>query len=380
MQRFALLPLVILAAADLFAARHVVFETDVFNRAFPLECRTDAVFSPLSAEIDFALTAESLDTIARANVAEMMGVLVEFGGVYRPLLERLETGTNGFSFVSARGFCLPQVRQARTDYRQQIQRDYGAEVMPLQPVKGAESWFRAAMDGQMEDFTLNAAVSRASAYSFYDLVSIRAEWAEPFPTSNVRRLTFAAADGTKAQLEFLTDVRMAETWLERTYAILKLPLRGGYSFYALLPNPDSDLARVREEFSSMEIESFLTRTGARPVGNYRHAPTVVVIPRFRLTSRVDLTGVMQFFRVPTSALVRLAKGTSPHEFVQRISFCLVEHGADEPPLASKPPEAQLKIQKDTRRLILNRPFLYFVYDEREGTIPLAGQFTGLREK
>lgn len=376
MKRFLPLAIVFLAAADLFAVRHVVFEADAYNRAFPLDRKDTLVFSPVSAEIGCILAAESLETIPRANVAESMGVLVEFSGVYVPVLERLAVRTNGFSFVSARGFCLPDLAHCRSDYCQQIQRDYGAAVMPLMPVKGVESWFRASMDGEMEDFSVPVTAETADRYSFYDLVSVRAEWLEPFPTSNVRRLKFAAADGKSVPLDFMSDVRVADSWDEHDYAVLKLPLRDGCFFYALLPNDGVDLALVREDFSSMEIESFLTRTGEAPVGNFHREPTVIALPRLSIDCRTDMTSALQSFRLPTSSLNRLCNGVAAREFVQRVVFRLTECGPGET-CGEKPLDRQIAVKDATRRMILNRPFHFFVFDGKTKTIPVAGQFTGV---
>lgn len=377
MKRVAVLSLVLAAAADLFAVRHAVFETDVYNRIFPLECKDNVVFSPVAAEVDCALAAEALDTIPRANVAEAMGVLVEFSGVYRPLLERYRNATNGFHFVNARAFCLPEMRAARADFRLHLQKEYGAEVMSLLPTKGVDCWFRAAMDGEMEDFALSSDQANSGKYLFFDLVSVRAEWLEPFPAGNVRNLPFTTPDGGKRTIPFMSDVRVVDLWDDRDYTLMKLPLRDDCWFYVLLPKQGLDLSATRQDFSFMEIESLLTMTGPMPVGNHVRAPTVVVLPRLALRSRVDFMKALQEFRLPTSDLDRLCRGVAAQEYSQWISFCLFENGRDEPPLESKPVERQVSISDSTRRMVCNRPFLFFVYDGRTATIPVAGQFTGV---
>lgn len=377
MSRWLTVAVFLLAATDLFAVRHVVFETDIYNRMFPLECQQNVVFSPFAAEVDCAVAAETLETIPRANVVEAMGVLMELAGVYKPLLERYSCRTNGLSFVNARGFCLPELRKSRMDCRQQLQRDYGAEVMPLYPAKGAECWFRAMMDGLMEDFKLPHDVAFSPRYSYYDLVCLTFEWKDPFPTSNIRKLKFDALDGSNVEVQYLSDVRIAETWDEREWMVLKLPLKDDCVFYALLPKGETTLARVREEFSSIEIESFITKTGEAPIGRYWKGPTVVVLPRLAIDCRVDFAEALQFFKVPVSRLSKLMDETPVAECVQQVCFRLLEHGPNEVPLVAKRPEDQVQITPESRRVILNRPFAYFVYDVRTQTIPVAGQYTGV---
>ena len=89
----------VLVAAEAGAVKHVGFETDAFNRVYPASYRKSFVFSPLSFEMDCVLIAESLDTIPKANVASMMGVVIDFPSAYRPVIEAYASETNGLDCV-----------------------------------------------------------------------------------------------------------------------------------------------------------------------------------------------------------------------------------------------------------------------------------------
>ena len=377
MRRLAAALAIAFSSADLFAVRHVGFEVDLFNRAFPIESCTNVVFSPLSVEMDCALTAEAMDTLARAGVAETMGVLVDFGGVYRPIRESFAAREGEVGFVSARGFCVPDLRLAKPEFRNQIQREYGAEVMPAFPSRGAECWFRATMDGTMEDFRIPVEVSTSGRYSFFDLLTFDVAWKDPFPTANSRKLEFKCIDGSKRKIDFMSDVRIVDTWDAREYVLLKMPLKGGLDFYAMQPKDGLKLNVVRSDFSSMEIDFLLLITGQMDSRGVRRGSAVVVLPRLEFRSQTEFSSVMRDFRIPTSSLVRLTGSVAPRTYEQRVRFRLAEHGVNEPPLAQKPVERQVRITEDTKRLMFNRPFLFFVHDGETGTIPVAGIFTGL---
>lgn len=377
MGRLAAALLIALSAADLFAVRHVGFEVDVFNRTFPVEFRRNVVFSPLAVEMDCAVAAESMDTLARASVAETMGVLVEFSGVYRPIRESLAARLGDSGFVSARGFCLPDMRLAKPDLRLLLQREYGVEVMPAFPSIGAENWFRATMDGTMEDFRVPEDVAASGRYSFFDLLSVEFAWSDPFPLANSRKLGFKCADGSSRKLDFMSDVRVVDTWDAREYVLLKMPLKGGFDFYALSPKTGVDLHLVREDFSSMEIDFLLLITKQADSRGVRRGSAAIVMPRLELRSRTDFTSALRDFRIPTSSLARLTGAVTPKAFEQRVNFRLAENGVDEAPLERKPVERQVRITEDTKRLVFNRPFLFFIHDGETGTIPFAGIFTGL---
>ena len=74
---------------------------------------------------------------------------------------------------------------------------------------------------------------------------------------------------------------------------------------------------------------------------------------------------------------KLTGEVAPKTFEQRVNFPLAEHGVNEPPLERKPAERQVRITEDTKRLVFNRPFLFFVHDGETRTIPIVGIFTGL---
>ena len=366
-----------LCALTASAGRHIGFETDAFNRAYPVSYAKNMVFSPASFEIDCVLVAESLATIPKANVSEMMGAVLGFESTYAPILEGLSVRTNGFSFLTTRGFCVPEMKNVRVDHRIYLSRTYGAEIMRKHPARGAESWFRASMDGEMEDFNVTDDSSGGRRYSFYDLVSCKVAWRDPFPTGNTRELAFHRADDTNTvKVTCMSDVRVADTWEADEYTLLRLPLRGDAWFYAALPKEGGDLTPVRSDFSSIEIDHLLTVMKSVTEKGVSHGPCAIVLPRLQLRSRLDFSGILRYFRIPTKGLVLIDEGAASQEFVQHVRFSLTEHADGEAPLVRKPDDEIVPLTPDVKRLVFNRPFLFFVYHEPTETILAAGQFSG----
>lgn len=375
--RLALFLFAVSAAADLLAARQVGFQTDAFNRAYPASLRQTVVFSPASFEIDCALIAETLETIPKANVSETMGIVLDFESTFRPILETFSNRTNGLSVVSARGFCSPELKGVSPQFRQYLEEVYGAEVLPVFPREGAENWFRATMDGEMESFALPLDAMNVNRYSFYDLISVSAEWLEPFPTANTRDVPFHLDDSTNTVLvSCMSDVRLASTWENEDYTLLKLPLKGDAFFYAMLPKSGVDLSPARQDISSIEINRILTVTKSITEKGVSHGPCVIVLPKFDLSYRTPFSAILAYFRIPTKGLVRVAGDRPAREHVQQVRFRLAEHGRYEAPVVQKASEKIVSIDSATKKLVFNRPFLFFVYHESTATVLLAGQFFG----
>ena len=367
----------VLASANLWAARHIGFETDAFNRVYPASFAKSIVFSPASFEIDCAVIAGTLETIPKANVSETMGVVLDFESTYRPILEAYAARTNGFEVVSARAFCLPELKQALPAFRQNLQRMYGVEAVRTFPTVGAESWFRATMEGAMEDFRLPVDLARTEKFAYYDLVSVTVAWRDPFPTENTRKLKFRPAPDAEPQsVVCMSDVRRADTWETKEYTLLRLPLKDEAWFYALLPKEGFGLAEARADISSVEIDHLLSVMMSDADLHVAHGPCAIVLPRLSLCSRLDFTAALTYFRIPSRGLRHVAGDLAAREFVQVAKFSLAEQGVGETPLAHKDADAVVPLTPDVKKLVFNRPFLFFVYHERTKTIPIAGQYCG----
>lgn len=367
----------VFVSANLWAARHIGFETDAFNRIYPASFAKSLVFSPASFEIDCAVIAETLETIPKANVSETMGVLLDFESMYRPIVEAYAAQTNGFKVTTARGFCVPELKHALPAFRQQLERAYGVEVLMAHPARGAESWFRATMEGEMEDFRVSSDLGRTSRFAYYDLVSVAVAWRDSFPTENTRKIKFRSSPEAEAQtVVCMSDVRRADTWETKEYTLLRLPLKDEAWFYALLPKEGFGLSDARVDLSSMEIDHLLTVSSSVTDPHAAHGPCVIVLPRITLRSRLDFSSVLTYFRIPSKGLYHVAGDWTAHEYVQLAKFTLAEQGPGEQPLASKPAEEIVPLTPDAKKLVFNRPFLFFVYHEGTKTIPIAGQYCG----
>lgn len=358
---------------------HARFGADAFNRAVSAATRGNAVFSPYSFEIGCIALSDAFDPITKAHFAERIGVLSDFEEVYGAMMARLGDAavTNRFSVLTARALCLPDVRMANVPYRRQLQTVFSAEVCPGIPAVGAESWLRSAMDGEMEDFSIPLGTVSSGTYAAYELVSVRFSWLEPFPTENTRRIVFTLADGSKRDVEAMCDIRRADMWRNRRFSMVRLPLADGAWFYALLPSEGTTVGDIRGEFTSRTVDDLLSVMKSVTVSGVTHGSVVLAIPKMEVVSDLDLRGVYSYFKFPLKGFQRMDGEMRPAAARQRVRFRLDEQGLDPEPLASKPPESVVRADADTQKFVLNRPFLFFVYHEPTGAVPVAGQFTGM---
>ena len=359
----------LLPVMNLNAARYAGFETDAFNRAFPASYRHDIAFSPASFEFDCVVFAEALDTIGRANMAEKMGVLTDFESVYQPIFAEYAARTNGFWTVMTRGFVLPNIEKSLPMYRILMRDQYNAAVCQAFPKKGPEMWFRAQMDGEMEDFEIpNDAALDDRRYSYYDLISVHAEFETSLPYSSRGR--FRAIDGKDVEVDYMSGVQRADVMETKNFTLIRLPMKGGCEFYVMTPKADVELGDIRNEISSTRIDGlFATLNAAVDGGVVSHGPVEISLPKLKFRSRVDFSGVMRYFRFPLMGLKKAVGDYSSRELIQCVKFELDGGKADGSASAPAPAE---------RKFVLDRPFLFFIHQPSTVTTPVAGQFTGVK--
>lgn len=375
-KRLALMLAVVACASCAEAGRSVGLGADAFTRLTSANDKNVA-FSPVSFELDAVMFANAADTITRANMVETMGVLNELASVYVPIYRDLNdnTITDGCSYVSARAFCVPAPRSVAPAFRQRLQEEYSANVLPIFPKEGTECWFKAMMDGDMEDFEIPGSVAVRNRFAYYDLVSLSLAWAEPFPTENTKERVFETIDGKKIKLPMICDSRIASTWENSRMSVLKLPMAEGYHFYALKPRGKATIEDVKKELTAERISIVLSIMNSVTEDGVNNGPVAIVMPKFDLKSSLEISSAMQSFHFPTGNLKELGENLAGSEIVQITRFRFDENGVGEA-LEKKDPKDEVKVDQKTRKMIFNRPFVYFVYSEKHDALIVAGQYTG----
>jgi len=376
MKRIIMMLTVSALASPLFAAADGGFGIDAFNRTVGASTRGNAVFSPASFEFDGVVLGEAFGALIRAKYAETMGVLNGLEATYRPKYETLSQSSNGVSFVSARGFCLPDERKSNPAYRQWLQNSFSAEAFTFAFKKGAECWFRARMDGDMEDFSLPENAVKGGNYSYYDLVSVRTEWENPFPANGTRNIAFHLDGGRESTVAAISDRRPVDFWKRRRLSILRLALADNSWFFALIPNEGNTVRDLRAELSSKTLLGIVAGFTSLAETGISHSISTVVIPKMDIKTECDLKQAFGYFRLPLSDMDRIEKNIQPRFIKQCVRYRLDEKGVVSKKADESDSRSILYAMSESQNYVLDRPFIFFVYHGPSATIPVAGVFMG----
>jgi len=353
------------------------FGLDAFNRAVSATARANAVFSPFSFEVDSVIFSEAVDALTRSKLAETMGVLNGLELAYKPMHEALTSACNtNHIFRDARGFCVPNERKILPSYRQWLQTSFSAEAFSHKVREGAQCWFHARLDGDMEDFVIPENASGGDGYSYFDLVSAQFFWADPFPTNNQTDIRFHVDSSTDITCAAICDVRDADICQRRNYSSLKLQISADSYFFAVMPNPNMTIRDIRGELNSNTIHDFVNSFKSVTDPDVSHGRVSVTIPKMDILYESDLKLPFNYFNFLSNGLDCMEKDIQPRYLRQRVRFRLDGRGLDGNLASESPSERLLKSARAKKPFTLNRPFLFFVYHEPTTTIPIVGQFMG----
>lgn len=360
-------------AIKVFPVSNSGFGIDAFNRSVSAATRGNAVFSPVSFEIDCVIFSEAFGALTRSKIAEAMGVLTGLESVYHPIYQDFSTASDpSFRLLSARAFCLPDEHKTNRTYRQWMQQTFSGEAFSFAYKNGAECWFRARMEGDMENFALPDKAVTDGRYSYFSLHSISCAWQQWSGMSNtVSTVQFHLADKSVRPLPAMTGLCHVDIWKRKNSTVLHWHLEKGVGFFAIVPNEDLAVRDIRGEFTSNTISEFISVIKSITELNIRHEICQLTLPEIDIASESDMKLVFGYFQFPMTEMERMESGIQPGFVKQHVRF-RIQPKTDT--LSELPYD---NMSGSAKQVVLNRPFVFFVFHERTQTIPVSGQFTGL---
>lgn len=313
----------------------------------PQEIKAE-VFSPFAFEMDCVVLAEASDTIARAGIAETIGVLREFPEVYGPILSCFadQSGTNQFRCLTTRAFCLADPRAATPDFRERLMSVYESVIARKYPPLGAEAWLKAKLDGEAEAFSLSLEDARGEGEVFRDLVSVTARPQEAFWLLGTSRMT---------------GVTEVERYTAEKYVTYRLALKGGAFLYLIEPQAEATLSDVRHALRPAKIENVILEPTLEGDSRLTRIKARLTLPVLDMISSISILEAFRVTKIPTGEFKYLGSRLGIRNMVQFCRFRLE-------PSVQKPEG----IVTANESFVFSRPFIFFVHHPATASMPVVG--------
>lgn len=338
----------------------------------PLDARRNAAVSPSSLEADdrvFAACAADSNFMAFSN-AQHQAWADGFAALSRTLEQTDDAGKT--VFLQARGFCLPDPGLVDSAVRARLFSTYDLALCRSCPAIDAETWFRARMDGTMEDFSLGRV---GDGPHYRSLVSAEFLWQDPVPVQLKGTRTFTAVDGRRKRLRFFQIEQPVEMLESRVWSILVLRIAGGIEFVTVSPRTGVDLAAVRRALPWSFLYEKLALLASRVDPNAWQGVARVTTPMFDIRSRYDLAQIGKITGRMPCGIARAPLASAETWVAVRQMGAPASRDPARPP--SDLDEDDDEIGPRTRDVELARPFLFLFRHSATRSVLIAGQFTGI---
>jgi serpin B len=222
-------------------------------------------------------------------------------------------------------------------------------------------------------------ISERELMILLNTVLLQARWNGEYSKDKITEKDFTTIDGIVKRVEMMSSVE--KIYIETENAIGFMRNMSGYKFVAVLPNEDIGIEEYIASLDADEVRKILTSDDVRRV----HAQ----LPKFKYDYSIDLKNILVNMGISHAFSDGSADFTRMAETVDKLYFSGIEHKtaieldeqgikaaaatavklyASAAPGGEKPQEVYVK---------LDRPFAYFIIDEKEGIPVFIGAVTDI---
>jgi len=355
---------------------------DLFRRAFAEDSTQNTLVSPLSVLLALTMTANGADGQTLSEMEEVLGrgfSIDDLNKLLRDYVSSLpSTDDSSLSIANSIWFTdCPTITIFETFL--QANREYFDSEVFRRDFVGNEKATVEEINAWVAENTLDMIteiidkIDELAIMFLINAIAFDAKWAVPFCDKGVRKRDFTAHDGTVQNVEFMSTnlnnhwgLRYIET--ENARGFTKPYMGNHYSFAALLPNADIDIA---DFIADMTGEGLMTalNSARRPNGG-----VIATMPKFNFEYGINMGDVLKEMGMPTAFcddsadFTRLGKADRPLDTIyiknvihntfievdqigtRAAAVTLVEMGTP----TSVPPPPQI--------VTLDRPFVFMIID------------------
>jgi len=264
-----------------------------------------------------------------------------------------------------------------------LAQNYGAGMRIVDYEKNAEAarqeingWVSRETKERIQDLIPSGGVDSSTRLTLVNAIYFKADWLYPFEPNNTRDLPFNRLDGTTIQAKFMAyghplDLRYLKG---AGFQAVDLPYQGN-SVSMLIIVPDAGKFEAFEtDFSPDGLQAIRDGVNVTPVG--------LVLPKFKFTTNFALADTLVGMGMPAAfdggqADFSGMDGTRNLciDQVFHKAFVAVDEQGTEAAAASAVvmKESALMLPQDHVVLLVDRPFLFFIFDQAAGAVLFAGR-------
>ena len=368
------------------------FEIKGWNEIVSSTDTCSNVFSPIGLATAIAMLGDGTGGAHRANISEALGLLNDFSSTFSYLFSSYAetSASNAVSIRFAPSLWSRDLSQMDLAYRHSLTRNFGAVTGGLRNLDAINAWTAAKTDGLISPMV--TAIPADADLLLLTAVSFEGKWRKGFDPARTAEESFSVADGHVAKIPLMHAEAVVTRVSADDFTAIRLPFAAkGVSMVYLLPSAGLGIDRFRSAIgSSLSVDGLKSQLRAGTGLGVERMPLKLAIPRMEMMSRWDLRPAISFFNVPESGYPHIG-ATLKVSASWQVAYLKIDEtgfssgGRTPPSDGGRTQGAERRQREDeaddapvhaVESFVLNRPFIYLVWDENTDTVILAGQFTG----
>ncbi len=327
------------------------------------------IYSPVNAYMSLGMLAEASGGNSRAQLLDLLGA-DDISGV-RSRAESLWNSTyrdDGIvTAILANSLWLDNSLSPKTAVTDILAKSYYASSFygnmgDEEYNEMMRSWINEQTKGVLEDTVANESLDPESVLSLMSTVYFKAEWDVEFDPETTRNRVFHSPNGD-VTAQFMYRDFIGFRYVGKNFETTCLDLKEGGKMWLILPDEGVSISSL---FNDREAMGFITGKTQKTLNAKDHSAYMwLFLPRFDITSRVDLKGNMESLGVTDVFNTKKADFSSltsskiiVSDLVQSARICIDESGCEAASASTGTiPDAGTS---ETFGFTLDRPFIFVV--------------------
>ena len=215
---------------------------------------------------------------------------IAFGELQRSL--RAAGGKGGVEMSIANALWPQNKYPFLKSYLDQIKAEYGSAGRPLdygspEEARGViNGWVEGETRQKIKDLLPEGSIDSMTRMVLTNAIYFKGNWATQFKVKSTREMPFRLAAGKSAKTPMMFQKGNFGFFQDNEVQVLEMPYKGEkVSMVALLPRKVDGLAALEKNLSTAKLSGWL--------GKLRRMKVDTLFPKFKMTSRFDLSSKLQ---------------------------------------------------------------------------------------
>jgi serpin B len=365
------------------------FGFGMFRNIWPEGAPVNYVISPLSVSLALSMTYNGADGETKSEMAKVLGFAgkseAQVNAFNLDLIKRLQSADPKSTFNIANALWANKKVQFLPAFLQTNETHYKARVSNLDfadpsSVKRINDWVKEQTKGKIP--SLIDQISADSVMFLTNAIYFKGPWTKPFEKTETKPADFTLIGGATKSVPFMTkfgSMSYAET--PDVQAVCLPYGNSSYSMYIVLPSKNSSLMNYIDRLNAEKWTALVSHLKTNS-GEIR-------MPRFRVEYKKDLTGTLKgvglqlAFDPARADFSRMTKDQSVmiNKVLHRTYVDVDEEGTEAAAATSVemvPTGAPMEPVKPFK-MIIDRPFMFAIADEKSGSLLFLGAVVDPKE-